>query len=950
MENAPITLKPKIGPGPFERESGKETSHIEDPGEVSTEELRQLQQHLLRTHLSVRTKPFTRKTSVAADQSQVAEKDSRDFSEPSSELPSIPVPLITTPTEPFTPWEMPSSPENPRYRMNSGTRISSGDNGNRAVLEKAAVSEGSHSPVEASTPKSTGPRFLPLNSVSLPRNHGRMRKLSAPPAFAPQNQLRLPTSHAAVDRIPNIDIEESDEPEIAIPVLNPNLFFQAGTARLVHRELLGEEAVCAFREQLELYHQNEREGKEGNHVNNLQIWETFMSFVPDANEATKTGTPTHDLSQSPASSLRIKENKRPEMSLQVPQKEALKSPLPLPLPVTQRIQKQEHSMNSASTLSVNSSTEESEGNTGSRNHLSPQQNETTRPPKSNAPLISEPKEIQKTTSIETNQPVNLGALPVPLKAKPTIVLPTSSDPDVNKSTRLVRRNSEGSRILKSKKNVSDGESRDVVASKLITPKASRSGAGLPVATGFQSLSRGMSSKQNSKDSGNNSISGKTSTSVARWPAFRVAQLGKFKVLAALHPKLFELLNFEEVVESEDEDIIFDPSVGFYPMTSALEGDWNQGKWVAKSGSLAAAIEYLTRPDDHDFDFLSDFLYTFHYYAESIDVARLLICRYLQAKEGMQVTASPSRSERRKTIFGFITANSSSEKSSNASSNTFEKEHMIQLRVLNVFRKWVNEHPFHFRNSTELCLLLKMFFDFEIDLDFKKKSYITVTRRKVNDIMNGDSLPVPPPVIHDYKSAVINILQVDPDALANVITAIESEYMKKIQVHELFRQAWSNKDRSLREKIAPNVLAFINWFNRVAYGVASFVLLQENLKDRVDLLKKFIHVAHTCAKQHNYNTCFEIVAGLNLGAISKLKKTWKNLPKKYWEVWMKMNLLVSSESNYKVYRETMQHSVGFPPTVPVVPYLGMYLSNLTFIEDGNSTILSKNGQSEVYFLK
>jgi hypothetical protein len=46
---------------------------------------------------------------------------------------------------------------------------------------------------------------------------------------------------------------------------------------------------------------------------------------------------------------------------------------------------------------------------------------------------------------------------------------------------------------------------------------------------------------------------------------------------------------------------------------------------------------------------------------------------------------------------------------------------------------------------------------------------------------------------------------------------------------------------------------------------------------------------------NYNTCFEIVAGLNMAAISRLKHTWKALPKKYADTWEYLNQIVSNES-------------------------------------------------------
>ncbi|RKO92949.1 ras guanine nucleotide exchange factor domain-containing protein [Blyttiomyces helicus] len=113
-------------------------------------------------------------------------------------------------------------------------------------------------------------------------------------------------------------------------------------------------------------------------------------------------------------------------------------------------------------------------------------------------------------------------------------------------------------------------------------------------------------------------------------------------------------------------------------------------------------------------------------------------------------------------------------------------------------------------------------------------------------------------------------------------------------------------------------------------------MQQKLKDRVTSLKRFVYVAQACVKYNNYNTLFEIVAGLNLGPVTRLKKTWKSLPKKYWDVWNDLNRIVSSESSYRVYRQSLRTQREKSGSGAILPYLGVNLSDLTFAEDGNPT--------------
>ncbi|RKP04316.1 hypothetical protein CXG81DRAFT_8459 [Caulochytrium protostelioides] len=118
-----------------------------------------------------------------------------------------------------------------------------------------------------------------------------------------------------------------------------------------------------------------------------------------------------------------------------------------------------------------------------------------------------------------------------------------------------------------------------------------------------------------------------------------------------------------------------------------------------------------------------------------------------------------------------------------------------------------------------------------------------------------------------------------------------------------------------------------------------MVLTTPIKRRVTLLKRLIYVAHLCQQANNYNSVFEIVAGLNLGAVARLKRTWKMLPKKYWDVWIRLDKFVSAEGSYRNYRNHLRQLRESNPGCPVVPYLGVNMSDLTFSEDGNPTLMA-----------
>lgn len=156
---------------------------------------------------------------------------------------------------------------------------------------------------------------------------------------------------------------------------------------------------------------------------------------------------------------------------------------------------------------------------------------------------------------------------------------------------------------------------------------------------------------------------------------------------------------------------------------------------------------------------------------------------------------------------------------------------------------------------------------------------------------------------------MNIGDFDPDEIGTQLTLLEQQQFAGIPIFEFYNQKfslffihltkrWNSKTN--KELLAPNLVLFIQWFNHVASSFASEVVKQLKLKKRVSTLKRIIYIAHFCLKNQNYNTCFEIVAGLNSTAIQRLKQTWKALPKKYLDVWDIVNNVVSNESNLRLF--------------------------------------------------
>lgn len=184
----------------------------------------------------------------------------------------------------------------------------------------------------------------------------------------------------------------------------------------------------------------------------------------------------------------------------------------------------------------------------------------------------------------------------------------------------------------------------------------------------------------------------------------------------------------------------------------------------------------------------------------------------------------------------------------------------------------------------------------------------------------------------------SILHFRSSDIAKQLTMMEFEIYESIRPRECLNQAWNKENRQTK---APNIYAMIRFTNSVVSTIINEILCLENVKDRAKLVKKFIKVADVCKQIGNYNAILEVIAGLHSTAISRLKKTWELVPQEYVKLLDSLEATMSQGSSYKMLREELR--TQNPPAIPCLP---VFLTDLTFIEDGNPDLV----QSKINFNK
>ncbi|XP_054997612.1 ras-specific guanine nucleotide-releasing factor 1 isoform X2 [Sorex araneus] len=263
----------------------------------------------------------------------------------------------------------------------------------------------------------------------------------------------------------------------------------------------------------------------------------------------------------------------------------------------------------------------------------------------------------------------------------------------------------------------------------------------------------------------------------------------------------------------------------------------------------------------------------------------------------------------------------------------DKEFVIRRaatnRVLNVLRHWVSKHSQDFEANAELQSKVIGFLE-EVMHD---PELLTQERKAAANILRTLTQEDP----GDNQTTLEEITQMAEGVkaepfenhsaleIAEQLTLLDHLVFRKIPYEEFFGQGWMKEEKNER---TPYIMKTTKHFNDISNLIASEIIRHEDVAARASAIEKWVAVADICRCLHNYNAVLEIISSMNRSAIFRLKKTWLKVSKQTKALIDKLQKLVSSEGRFKNLREALKNC-----DPPCVPYLGMYLTDLAFIEEG-----------------
>ncbi|KAF1752848.1 hypothetical protein GCK72_019403 [Caenorhabditis remanei] len=418
--------------------------------------------------------------------------------------------------------------------------------------------------------------------------------------------------------------------------------------------------------------------------------------------------------------------------------------------------------------------------------------------------------------------------------------------------------------------------------------------------------------------------------------------------------------------------------------------------VIKCGTVLKLIERLTYHSYTDSKYIQTFLISYRSFCTPNDLFSLLLERFniptpkklLQPKQGGGPLAGR---------FDTVQSHGLSTMSTSSGINPlyeqkFRKEFQqpIQLRVLSVINQWVKQHWYDFQCDSVLLDALELFLNRCCDpregltKQHKKfcKTILALIEKRVKNppgIMqppteNGDEGHVnsafvfgddqqhspllkqlrhrqvytnespnesnhyssrrPEILWHTAQKGDVDhydLLTLHPLEIGRQLTLLHFDLYRAIQPIELVEAAWTKSEKWRK---SPQLLKLTDHSTLLTYWVSRSIVETESLEERMAMFNRVLEVMSVFEELHNFTGLVAFYSALNSSCVFRLKWCWERLDSEKQKCFDRFNTLCERRWN-----EMQKRLSSINP--PCIPFFGHYLSNIYFLEQGNSTFVNKS---------
>ncbi|KAF8552770.1 ras GEF [Imleria badia] len=325
--------------------------------------------------------------------------------------------------------------------------------------------------------------------------------------------------------------------------------------------------------------------------------------------------------------------------------------------------------------------------------------------------------------------------------------------------------------------------------------------------------------------------------------------------------------------------------------------------TVRGGTVPALVERLTAHEYADTNFTRAFLMTFKSFMTLDELFNLLVERFW-IQPPPDLNSKELEDWRR------------------------HKQNIIRMRVINTMKSIVQDEDMV--DKEDLGILDRMARFASGNDVFKiaaaKQLLVAIKRAHagIRKVMPQSAVPPPTPIVPKR----IELLDIDPLELARQLTITESQLYLQIQPSECLQRS-----KQSRTEFHDGVANFIRRSNRIAHWVTYCILCKDDPRRRAAIMKHFILIADRCRAIQNFSAMMAIVTGLNSSPIHRLKRSWEQVSSRHMSQLESCEALINSYKHYNNYRSSLATVAP-----PCVPFVGVFLTALTHIQDGSKDTL------------
>jgi son of sevenless-like protein len=341
----------------------------------------------------------------------------------------------------------------------------------------------------------------------------------------------------------------------------------------------------------------------------------------------------------------------------------------------------------------------------------------------------------------------------------------------------------------------------------------------------------------------------------------------------------------------------------------------------RGGTFTGLVEQLTRHDKLDASFNNTFLLTYKSFTNATELFEMLVERWrIQPPNGLNAAEMKQWTD--------------------------QKQKPIRFRVVNILKSWFDNYWMEPQDETSQELIQRVY-QFAKDTVHSTQTpgagpLLTAVEQRMRGqdapskkmVLTMNSQHIPTPILPKNMKK-LKFLDIDALEFARQLTIIEAKLYGKIKPTECLNKTWQKKLKEGEPDPADNVKALILHSNQLTNWVAQMILTQQDVKRRVVVIKHFVLIADKCRALNNFSCLTSIMSALGSAPIHRLNRTWSQVNARTTQTLESMRKLMGSTKNFTEYRDTLTKA-----NPPCIPFFGIYLTDLTFIEDGIPSIIKK----------